>query len=67
MFIATVTACKGDTELGTTIYRDRPIISAEIELVKLQLEELLSGPASFLVQYAREADHTWEAPITEYR
>ncbi|MBD1914291.1 MULTISPECIES: hypothetical protein [Cyanophyceae] len=58
MYIATVTACKGDNELGTTIYRDRPIISGEIELVKLQLEELLNGPASFLVQYSREDDQT---------
>ncbi|MEA5447603.1 hypothetical protein VB780_03415 [Leptolyngbya sp. CCNP1308] len=58
MYTAQITACKGPNELGTTIYRDRPIVSVEIELVKIQLEQLLSAPASFVVQYAREADHT---------
>ncbi|MBW4483007.1 MAG: hypothetical protein KME14_10725 [Tildeniella torsiva UHER 1998/13D] len=59
MYTAEITACQGQNELSTTIYRDRPIVSVEVELVKLQLEQLLNGPASFLVQYEREADHTY--------
>jgi hypothetical protein len=65
MFIAEITACQGPNELGTTIYRDRPIVSAEIELVKLQLEELLGGPAAILVQYSREAEHTLASPVPQ--
>ena len=66
MYLATITACKGENELGTTIYRDRPIVSVEIDLVRLQLEELLGGPASVLVSYSREAEQTWASPMSQY-
>jgi hypothetical protein len=58
MYVAEITACKGQTELSTAIYRDRPIASIEVELIRLQLEQLLGGPASILVQYSREDAHT---------
>jgi hypothetical protein len=65
MFIAEITACQGPNELTTSIYRSRPIVSIEVELVKLQLEGILNGPASFLVQYSREAEQTWGSYIPE--
>jgi hypothetical protein len=33
--------------------------------VKLQLEELLGGPAAILVQYSREAEHTLASPVPQ--
>ncbi|MBE9113782.1 hypothetical protein IQ273_30900 [Nodosilinea sp. LEGE 07298] len=63
MYSAIITAFLGDTELSTSIYRDQPIVSVEIELVKIQLEQLLNGAEAFVISYAREADHTCEAPM----
>ncbi|MBW4462488.1 MAG: hypothetical protein KME47_19940 [Nodosilinea sp. WJT8-NPBG4] len=65
MYIAQITACQGHNELSTFIYKDRPIISVEIDPVRLQLEELLGGPASYVVSYSREDDQTMTLQMSE--
>jgi hypothetical protein len=62
MHIAQVIACRGWNEISTQIYRDRPIESIEVELLKIQLQKLIGGQPAFLISYESDDEQIDDSP-----